>query len=179
MECNSQSDLVSLRDFNMEEDVEDFLAWVGDSQVAKYTTWNPCAAMEEAKQFLVKMQQAVPPHESWFKAVCLNGKPVGHIKLELRTHENGVRYGRIGYALGREYWRRGITTQAVKQCLKIGCTDLSLESVEALVLPENMSSIKLLEKVGFQRSVSYYEYVNVKGNIQQCLLYTFHGSHVI
>eukprot|EP01018_Ginkgo_biloba_P016579 Gb_40186 [translate_table: standard] len=161
------SDGVTLRSFS-ERDIEDFLRWAGDSEVAKYTTWHPFVLREKAQEFI---RTVAIPHP-WFKAICLRGKPVGHIKLEQSSDINGQRYARIAYAVGREYWSKGIATEAVREAVRVGLKELQLERVEGLVLPDNIASIKVLERTGFKRTPAYFESVNVKGKIRPCLHFT-------
>eukprot|EP01018_Ginkgo_biloba_P016544 Gb_37132 [translate_table: standard] len=178
MDREDYSDGVTLRNFS-ERDVEDFLAWAGDSEVAKYTTWHPFLSRDKAQEFL---RTVAIPHP-WFKAICFHGKPVGHIKLEQSTDINGLRYARIAYAVGRQYWSKGIATEAVREAVRIGRKELQLERVEALVLPENIASLKVLEKTGFKGMPSYFENFNVKGNIHaffSLVLITHNASsHII
>jgi len=57
----------------------------------------------------------------------------------------------IGYALNQRYWGLGYMTECLKTMMKFGLKELQLHSVEANVNPHNEKSIKLLEKIGFQK----------------------------
>lgn len=56
----------------------------------------------------------------------------------------------LGYRFFPEYWGKGIATESVEAVLKYGVVDLKLKEVEARVALENVSSIRVLEKVGMQ-----------------------------
>lgn len=56
----------------------------------------------------------------------------------------------LGYRFYPEYWGKGIATESVAAVLKYGFVDLKLKEVEARVALENVSSIRVLEKVGMQ-----------------------------
>ena len=72
--------------------------------------------------------------------------------------------GEIGYELGKEYWGNGYATEAIKEILKYGFKTMNLNRVEAFVVPEAISSINLLKKLGFKKEglLKEYGYWNMK-----------------
>jgi [ribosomal protein S5]-alanine N-acetyltransferase len=56
----------------------------------------------------------------------------------------------IGYDLGKEYWGNGYASEAVFVLMNYWFHDLGLNRLEARVVPENVQSIKLLNKLAFQ-----------------------------
>ncbi len=78
----------------------------------------------------------------------------------------------IGYELGCEYWRRGIMTEALKGIIDLGYRVMGLNRIEAVVIPENAGSIKLLERLGFRNEGILVEYENwgKKGFRDLCML---------
>lgn len=57
----------------------------------------------------------------------------------------------MGYFLQREYWRQGLTTEAVSAALDYGFDEMKLDKVELWINHDNIGSQKLAEKVGFIR----------------------------
>ena len=55
----------------------------------------------------------------------------------------------LGYRLMRKYWGQGLATEAAAACVEFGWESLGLDSMIGLVLPENVASINVLEKLGF------------------------------
>lgn len=55
----------------------------------------------------------------------------------------------IGYKFDQRLWRRGYAKESIAQCVWVAFEELKLHRVEALTLPENISSRKLLEALGF------------------------------
>ncbi|BAU29002.1 acetyltransferase (GNAT) family protein [Aneurinibacillus soli] len=76
--------------------------------------------------------------------------------------EEGHR-GEIGYDLGKEYWGQGIAAEVLEAMLDYGFTEMKLNRVEALVEPENIASIKMLKRIGFQKEGLLRDYQFVKG----------------
>ena len=76
----------------------------------------------------------------------------------------------IGYAIGRSHWNKGIATKAVRIVINYGFEVLGLNRIEAEVLTHNGASIRVLEKLGFERydpDTTDHKYDPVS-----CLLYT-------
>src|SRR5213080_5176214 len=54
----------------------------------------------------------------------------------------------IGYRLQRDFWNRGLTTEAARAARDHGFRDLMLERVISLIHPENLPSRRVAEKNG-------------------------------
>ena len=50
----------------------------------------------------------------------------------------------------KEYWGKGIATESAIACVKLGFNNLGLNKMIAMVLPENIKSIRVLEKLNFE-----------------------------
>ena len=57
----------------------------------------------------------------------------------------------VGYRYLKEYWGRGIGTEAAKACVEFARADLKIKKLIALIIPENIASIKVAEKLGMSR----------------------------
>ena len=57
----------------------------------------------------------------------------------------------LGYWLGREYWGRGLATQAVSQACRWAFDSAGARRISAHVFSWNPASARVLEKTGFQR----------------------------
>jgi ribosomal-protein-alanine N-acetyltransferase len=64
----------------------------------------------------------------------------------------------IGYELARNNWRHGIMTEALSAIIDYGFGEMELNRIEAVVMPENTASIKMLGKLGFRKEGSLSEY---------------------
>ena len=78
----------------------------------------------------------------------------------------------IGYELVRSSWRQGIMTEALEAIIDLGFREMNLNRIDAVVMPENSASIKLLEKLGFRNEGLLREYENwgSKGFADLCML---------
>lgn len=92
--------------------------------------------------------------------------------LTLSQVQRGVtQSGSLGYWMGARYAGRGYMTDAVRTLLRFSFNTLRLHRVEAACLPHNAASIRLLEKVGFQREGYARSYLCIDGRWQDHLLY--------
>ena len=57
----------------------------------------------------------------------------------------------VGYRFLKEYWGRGIGTEAAKACVEFAREDLKIRKLIALIIPKNIASIKVAEKLGMSR----------------------------
>jgi ribosomal-protein-alanine N-acetyltransferase len=78
----------------------------------------------------------------------------------------------IGYELAHPFWRQGIMTEALSAIIDLGFKEMGLNRIDAVVMPENVASIKLLEKLGFCNEGLLREYENwgSKGFADLCML---------
>jgi ribosomal-protein-alanine N-acetyltransferase len=82
-------------------------------------------------------------------AISVGGQAVGGIGLIL--HDDIERCSvEIGYWLGREFWRRGIGTAAVRSFTSHALQNHAVTRVFALVFAENAGSIQVLRKAGYR-----------------------------
>jgi ribosomal-protein-alanine N-acetyltransferase len=57
----------------------------------------------------------------------------------------------LGYELAQAYWRQGVMREVLTAVLPFGFEQMNLNRIEAEVIPGNIASEQLLQKLGFQR----------------------------
>jgi len=72
------------------------------------------------------------------------GVLIGHMGLRMEAPGTAE----FGYWFGRPAWGSGYATEAARAVLDFGFRDLALDRVEALVIPDNTRSVRVLEKLG-------------------------------
>ena len=102
-------------------------------------------------------------------------------------HQVGIRWGlalsemsdklvgTCGYNIwlqpARAHWRRGLMSEALAAILEFCFVRMNLNRVEALTIPQNTASIRLLAKLGFRAEGLLREYDYIKGVPQDMSLY--------
>lgn len=104
-ELRFETDRLLIRKFE-ETDMEELYLLLKDEEVNTFLPWFPVKNVEETKEFYRKHFAG----EKYGFAICLkeDNYPIGYIKAE--TNENHD----FGYALRKEFWHRGIVTEASK-----------------------------------------------------------------
>ncbi|MEA1978897.1 MAG: GNAT family protein [Chloroflexota bacterium] len=64
----------------------------------------------------------------------------------------------IGYELARSFWQQGIMTEALGAIIAFGFIRVGLNRIEAVVMPENEASVRLLGGLGFHQEGVLREY---------------------
>jgi ribosomal-protein-alanine N-acetyltransferase len=77
----------------------------------------------------------------------------------------------VGYGLDRAEWGKGYMLETLRALLDYAFNVLDLHRIEADVDPRNMNSIRIVEKLGFQREGYLRERWQVNGEIQDALFF--------
>ena len=72
----------------------------------------------------------------------------------------------IGYSLSKKYWGNGYAAEAVRQVVDCGFSSLKIIRFQAEIIPENIASIRVCEKAGFQQ----------EGLLRRYALYDHNGN---
>lgn len=69
----------------------------------------------------------------------------------------------LGYKFDPAFWRQGYATEGIQCALSVVFHEMGLHRVEALVLPENTPSIRLLDRLGFTNEGVAYSCIYLHG----------------
>lgn len=105
----------------------------------------------------------------WGVARASDDHLLGHATLFKLEQEH--RRAEIGYSIRRDHWGQGLGTEAVALLIGFAFDRLDLRRVEADVDPRNSGSIRVLEKLGFQREGYMRERWELGGEIQDGIFY--------
>lgn len=95
----------------------------------------------------------------------LGGLTIGHIR------RGASQSCMIGYWMGERHAGKGHMSAAVAIAVHHIFERLNLHRIEAACIPENQRSIHLLEKAGFQREGYMRDYLKIRGEWRDHLLY--------
>lgn len=69
----------------------------------------------------------------------------------------------VGYFVSQHANNRGIATQAFTQAVRFAFQDAKLHRVQAAIMPRNIASLRVVEKVGFHYEGLAKYYLNING----------------
>ncbi len=148
-----------------DSDLESFVAYRDDPEVARYQGWNTPFTIDQGREFIDKMKIAIPGTVGeWYQAAVElknGGEMVGDVAFLLM--KNDPRQAYLGYSFSRPHWGHGYALEAVGRLLEYLFDDLSLHQVVAETDVENIPSVRLLESIGFNLEAHHIESVWFKG----------------
>lgn len=152
------------------EHAEDLLRIFGNEEVARYSSRPPFASMTQALAYLDEIEAGFASRTLFQWGIVEAGLPqvVGTCTL-FHFDRTGWR-GELGFALAREFWGRGLAGRAVTVVLDFAFGPLGIHRVEADADPRNERSLRLLERLGFEREGLLRERYNVGGEVQDALV---------
>lgn len=163
MNFHLETERLRIRRFQ-DSDLESFLAYRNDQEVARYQGWDVPYPREEALLFVEGMQTADPQVKGeWFQAALEEietGAMVGDVAYFLKK-EDPQAY--IGFTIARSRWRKGYGKEAVQRLLAYLFRDLDMHRIIAITDVENIPSFRMLERLGFRREGHFIENVMFKG----------------
>jgi RimJ/RimL family protein N-acetyltransferase len=166
------SERLVLRRFRT-EDLEAFIAYRSDPEIARYQSWETPYPASQARTFLQDLQVLHPdtPGE-WFqfavahrRADRLLGDCAAHVPVK------DPRQAEIGFTLAPEHQGHGYATEAVRRLLHYLLIERGKHRVSATCDDRNTRSAAVLERVGMRREGHLLESTWSKGEWTSELLY--------
>ena len=150
---------VRLRTLNI-SDAKAIYEYLKDGEVSKWTLIPQPYKRIDALKFVLKSQYKRMLKKEYVFGIIL--KETNHLVgvISLLNINWSNKNAELGYWLGKEYWGRGLTTEAIDLILNFAFKELNLHRIYAYVFEENIASRRVLEKnsfklEGMRRGVKY------------------------
>lgn len=132
------------------EDAPFMVTLNADPAVTRYTGDAPFSGPAAAMPVIAALRAEWDAHRTGRLVVVerSTGAPVGFCGLKMEP-EGGC--ADLGYRFLQSRWGRGYATEAGGACVRYGFEVLGLARLVARVIPENTGSVRVLQKLGFQR----------------------------
>ena len=146
-----ETDRLLLRQFIMEDAAAMYKNWANDPEVTKYLTWPYHVNVEVSKGVLSDWAGRYSEADYYQWAIILkeNGdEPIGSIAVVHKNDHIGMVH--IGYCIGKRWWHKGITSEALHALLKFFFEEVGVNRVESRHDPRNPNSGKVMLKCGLQ-----------------------------
>ena len=117
-----------------------------DPEVVRFFSWGPYRERSEAAAFI---ERVVTERPYEFLIVDENDRPIGLTGLTELSERDGRAV--VGTWLGREHWGTGANRESKALILHYAFATLGLGRVSAYAHPDNVRSLKALERLGFTR----------------------------
>jgi [ribosomal protein S5]-alanine N-acetyltransferase len=164
MEKVLETERLILRKFT-EKDLPQLHEILSNPETMKF--WPAPFTLEQTQRWL---NRSITANKLTRYAVILkeNGELIGDFGF-MRTEVNGVEENDLGYIFSKEYWGKGLATEAASTCLKYGKEILQLERIVASMENKNIASKRVAEKIGMKLE---REFINARNRNLPTLLFS-------
>ena len=128
------------------EDLQDLFEYLSDKEVVEYEPYQP-QTFDEVKE---NLEWRIHTDEMIAVELKDSHKMIGNVYMGKRDFEALE----IGYVFNRNYWGQGYAAESCKALIQQAFSN-GIHRVYAECDPENKSSWKLLEALGFQREAHF------------------------
>jgi ribosomal-protein-alanine N-acetyltransferase len=141
--------------------------------------WSPSrpaaswSSLVEVSRAVARERQEWRRGEAFVLLVALRerGQPlIGRVALT-QVVRGGFQNASLGYWIARDRQSRGLGTEAVELALRLAFSQLGLHRVQAAVMPRNLASRRLLDKLGFRQEGLAHRYLQIAGRWEDHVLY--------
>ena len=137
-----ETDRLILRRFT-EDDLLDLFEYLSDPEVVRFEPYRPMT-LDEVRE---ELNRRIDSDEMVAVALKSSGKLIGNVYLGKRE-DNALE---IGFVFNRHYWNQGYAMESCAALIREAFSN-GITRIYAECDPENQSSWKLLERLGFSRT---------------------------
>ena len=162
-----ETDRLILRPFR-EDDAEDLYAYARVEGVGEAAGWTHHKSLDESRAILADF---IAKGDVFALELKESGRVIG--SLGLHATNNGAKYDlqrELGYVLSREYWGRGLMSEAAARAVQYAFEDMALNTLWCAHFIGNDRSRRVIEKTGF-RYLKPFVYDTRDGRHLESLLY--------
>ena len=142
-----ETERLLLRKLKM-SDASTIYRYFSNREMTKYYGMEPFITIIEAEKFIKDFLDDYTMLLRWGIVEKSTNKLIGTCGYHAISEKH--KRAEIGYEIDLDSWGKGYATEAVTQLVEYGLTELKLHRIGANVFPENKSSRKVLEKIGFK-----------------------------
>ena len=139
-----------LRQARLQDAEPMFRNWASDPEVTKYLTWPTHQSVAVSETVIGSWLQAYEKENyyQWMIVLKELGEPIGSISA-VRQNER-TEEAEIGYCIGRPWWHRGITTEALQAVIDFLFGEVGMNRIAARHDPRNPHSGGVMRKCGMK-----------------------------
>ena len=126
-----------------------------DARVNEFIDRPKAVTLEEARQFIEKIEAGFVDREWYYWAITLKGNDNLIGTICLWNFSGDGTQAEIGYELGPDFQRQGFMQEALPEVIAFGCNALKIKVIIAQVRKDNIRSVQLLKRNGFQVDASF------------------------
>lgn len=142
-----ETDRLVLRPFKKDDVADVFECWESDPDVARYMFWTSHNDIEKTREWIA-FELGQIEKQDWYRFAIVLKDTNTLIGTALVCYEEEVECWEIGYNLGKKYWGKGYTTEAMKRVIEFATEELKLSQIVGRYAKENPASGRVMTKLG-------------------------------
>ncbi|MBR4360866.1 MAG: GNAT family N-acetyltransferase [Clostridia bacterium] len=144
-----ETDRLILRPLRMRDD-RDMFSYARDPEVSRHVLWEAHRTIRDTRRFL---RAAIRQYRKGFPGSFAiewkaSGRMIGTVGF-MWIHAE-YKSAEVGYSLSRDYWNRGVMTEALRAVVAYGFDTLHLNRIEAQYECDNPASGRVMEHIGMR-----------------------------
>ena len=154
------------------EDVDEIFVLRSNPEIMQFIPRPLMKTKEEALEFISVMDTNVNNNNviNWAITTKEDDQLIGMIGFYRMKPENYR--AEVGYILSPEFHGKGIITEALEKVIQFGFEEMGLNSIEAVIDPENFGSEKVLLKNNFVKEGHFKEHTFFDGKFLDSVFYS-------
>jgi|SRR5215217_2716349 len=139
------------------EDAPALFVLRSDPEIMKYIPRPLAVSVDDVTSLIDMINGLLDKNESISWAIALKDTDqiigtIGFVRLSKENHR-----GEVGYMLSKDFQGKGFVVEALKAIIDFGFSQLKFHTIFAIVDPENIASVKLLERNEFVKEAHFRE----------------------
>lgn len=145
-----ETDRLILRKFEITDANNMYNNWASDDLVTKYLRWPTHSSIDVTSNVLNMWVNDNERLDNYQWAIVLKeiNEPIGSIGAVDMNEKLDMIH--IGYAIGRKWWGKGITAEALNKLIEFFFNDVCAQRIESMHDPNNPNSGRVMEKCGMK-----------------------------
>jgi ribosomal-protein-alanine N-acetyltransferase len=163
-----------LRAFH-EGDAEPLYPLAANPNITRFTLWEAHRSIEETQAFvrdyaLTRYREGMPEPYAVTLLKDPESRPIGAAGCFWVSPPNHIM--EVGYWIAEPYWGFSFAGEAVTAVVDLAFSAYDVERVQARVIVGNQASIRVLEKLGFQREGLHRSALFRRGRFEDLLMFS-------
>ena len=166
-----ETDNLVLREINL-RDSEAILRIFSDEEAMKHYDINSIKNIYQAEKIIEFFRKRYEEGKAIRWGICLKNTSEVIGTCGIQEIMKSASRASVGADLRRDYWEQGIMTEALRAIVKYSFLGLQINRLQCFVEEDNRASVKLVEKLGFEKEGKLRQYEYYKGKYNDLLIFS-------
>lgn len=173
------SDRIILKNLS-DSDANDIFEFASNPLVAQFMAWDPHQTIEDSLRMIADAKANYEKGSPIPLGIILKDDPqkkvIGFVGLKVVSARH--RIFELVYALGEDYWGKGILVEAAKALIDFSFSHFAINRLQCSCKVENTASARVMEKLGMKYEGILRSYLYLKGEFWDLKMYSLLKSEI-